>query len=389
MKALVLNTSLKKAIVEDVNPPTPGSHEILVNVRAIALNPVDELYVSSPIATQEKRIVGTDFAGVVVEAGSDISDLSDPRVKVGTRVAGFLQGASSVNDRPGAFAEYIVVPYDLVWNVPDNLTLEEASTISMCGLTAAQALFGRLGLPSPFSSIHSAMPTDDSKITNLFIYGSSTSVGLYAAQLARIVAKASGMSLRVIGAASSSKHQLLQNEPYSYDVLVDYRDEGWVQKVKDATNGSGVDLALDCISEGQTVYNTHETLAPSAKFAVIRGPVGGQYDPAPLTVKPIHGAVWEGLGVEVGYYNAVIPENPDAHAFAKKFYNFLSKPLPSGRAQLEPNPVRLMPGGLERVVQDGFRLLSTGTGLVSERPRIVRPEDYMRPVSAEKLVYSL
>ncbi|RKK96840.1 hypothetical protein BFJ68_g14261 [Fusarium oxysporum] len=356
MKALILNTSLKKAIVENVDRPSPGSHEILVNVRAIALNPVDELYVSSPIAAQEKRIIGTDFAGVIAEAGSEISGLSDPRVKVGTRVAGFLQG-------------------------------EEASTISMCGLTAAQALFDRLGLPNPFSSGPSQQLVAGSKITNVFIYGSSTSVGLYAAQLARIAARVSGMSIRLIGAASSTKHEMLRNEPYSYDVLVDYRDESWVQKVKDATNGNGVDLALDCISEGPTVYNTHDTLAPSAKFAVIRGPVGGQYDPALLTVKPTYGAVWEGLGVEVGYNDAVIAANPDAHAFAKEFYNFLSEPLPSSRAQLEPNPVRLMPGGLEKVVQDGFRLL--GTGLVSGRSKIERPEEYMRPISAEKLVYRL
>ncbi|RKK69626.1 hypothetical protein BFJ69_g12568 [Fusarium oxysporum] len=387
MKALILNTLLKKATVENVDRPSLGSHEILVNVRAIALNPVDELYVSSPIAAQEKRIIGTDFAGVVVEAGSEISDLSDPRVKVGTRVAGFLQGASSVNDRPGAFAEHIAVPYDLVWNVPDGLTLEEASSISMCGLTAAQALFGRLGLPNPFSSGPPRQDVAGSNITNLFIYGSSTSVGLYAAQLARIAARVSGMSIRLIGAASSSKHEMLRNEPYNYDVLVDYKDKDWVQEVKDATNGNVVDFALDCISEGQTVYNTHETLAPSAKFAVIRGPVGGQYDPALLTVKPTYGAVWEGLGVEVGYNDAVIAANPDAHAFAKEFYNFLSKPLPSGRAQLEPNPVRLMPGGLEKVVQDGFRLL--GTGLVSGRSKIERPEEYMRPISAEKLVYRL
>ncbi|KAG5760759.1 hypothetical protein H9Q72_011129 [Fusarium xylarioides] len=387
MKALVLNTSLKTAIVEDVGRPTPGSNEILINVRAIALNPVDELYVSSPIAAQEKRIVGTDFAGVVVEAGSEISDLSDSRVKVGTRVAGFLQGASSVNNRPGAFAEYIAVPYDLVWKIPDNLTFEEASTISMCGLTAAQALFGRLGLPSPFSLEPLATSPGDTKITNLFIYGSSTSVGLYAAQLARIAARESGISVRLIGAASSSKQEMLRNEPYSYDVLVDYREEDWVQKVKNATNGNGVDIALDCISEGQTVYKTHETLAPSAKLAVIRGPVGGQHDPALLAVKPAYGAVWEGLGVEVGYNDAVIPANPDAHVFAKKFYEFLSKPLPSGRAQLEPNPMRMMPGGLEKVTQDGFRLL--GTGLVSERSKIQRPEEYMRPISAEKLVYWL
>ncbi|EWG55785.1 hypothetical protein FVEG_13734 [Fusarium verticillioides 7600] len=386
MKALVLKTSLKKATVENVDRSAPGSHEILVNVRAIALNPVDKLYVSSPIAAQEKRIVGTDFAGVVVEVGSEISDSSDPRVKVGTRVAGFLQGASSVKDRPGAFAEFIAVPYDLVWKIPGNLTFEEASTISMCGLTAAQALFRRLGLPSPFSLAPKETFGGDTRVTHLFIYGSSTSVGLYAAQLARIAARESGKPIRLIGAASSCKNEMLRNDPYSYDILVDYRDEDWVQKVKDATNGNGVDIALDCILEGQTVYKTHETLAPSAKPAVIRRPVGGQYDSALLVVKPAYGAVWEGLGVEVGYYNAVIPANPDAHVFAKKFYDFLSKPLPSGRAQLEPNPVRLMPGALEKVTPDAFRLL--GTGLVSERSKTQRPEEYMRPISAEKLVYS-
>lgn len=92
MKALVLNTPLRTAIVEDLDRPTPSAGEILVHVRAIALNPVDELYVTSPIAGQEKRIVGTDFAGVVVEAGPGIDDSSDSRVKSGTRVAGFLQG---------------------------------------------------------------------------------------------------------------------------------------------------------------------------------------------------------------------------------------------------------------------------------------------------------
>jgi len=92
MKALVLNTLSSEVVVEDVARPTPNSGEVLVHVQAIALNPVDELYVASPIAAQEKRIIGTDFAGVVVEAAADIDDFSDPRAKPGTRVAGFLQG---------------------------------------------------------------------------------------------------------------------------------------------------------------------------------------------------------------------------------------------------------------------------------------------------------
>ncbi|KAF4963994.1 hypothetical protein FSARC_8044 [Fusarium sarcochroum] len=340
------------------------------------------------IAAQEKRVIGTDFAGIVVEAGPEIGDHSDPKVKLGARVAGFLQGACSVNDRPGAFAEYIVAPYDLVWAIPAGVSLEEASTISMCGMTAAQALYIRLGLPCPFSAnTTTRLDTEAGIPINIFIYGSSTSVGLYAAQLAHTAASTSGRSVRLIGAASSSKHDMLREKPYSYDVLVDYRDPDWVKKVKGATGGNGVDLALDCISENETVYNTHATLACSAKFAVIRGPIGGGYDPSKMIVKPAYGAVWEGLGVEVGYNGAILPACPDAHAFAKEFYTFLGNSSPSGRSNLQPNLVRLMPGGLKRVVPDGFALL--GAGSVSQRTRLARAEEYMRPISAEKLVYKV
>jgi len=84
---------------------------------------------------------------------------------------------------------------------------------------------------------------------------------------------------------------------------------------------------------------------------------------------------------------SVLPASQSAHTFAKDFYAFLSGPGPSGKARLEPNPVRLMPGGLERVVPDGFSLL--GSGSVSQRTRLTRTEDYMRPIGGEKLVYKI
>lgn len=94
MRALVLKTSSSEVVVEDVARPTPNPGEILIHVQAIALNPVDELYVTSPIAAQEKRIIGTDFAGIFVEAAGEIDDSSDPCIKPGARVAGFLQGGT-------------------------------------------------------------------------------------------------------------------------------------------------------------------------------------------------------------------------------------------------------------------------------------------------------
>ncbi|KAI1417277.1 GroES-like protein [Hypoxylon sp. FL1857] len=380
MRALALRPQDGTVNVEEIPPPIPGPTDLLIRVATVALNPVDWIYVAHPIATQETRIVGTDFAGTVVGKGSDVND---ERIKIGARVAGFLQGACSTNDRPGAFAD-----------VPGQLSLEQAASISMCGLTAAQGVFGRLGMPCPFGTgaagpgdaFQGRTPADGPE--NCLIYGSSTSLGLYVAQLVKLVERTSGQRIRLIGAASSSKHELLRQKPYDYDVLVDYRDENWPEKVRAATGGKGVDFAMDCISEGATVEKVESTFGPSGgRFAVIRAPQGGKYDLSKMRVKPAYGAVWEGLGVEIGYNGLIIPANPRARKFAAEFYEFLGSGAVRGEVMLEPNPIRIMPGGLDRIVPDGFTLL--GSLRVSDRGESGRTEDYMRPISMEKLVYSL
>ncbi|KAK4073141.1 uncharacterized protein Triagg1_5421 [Trichoderma aggressivum f. europaeum] len=379
MKALILTPATKDVSVQELPIPEPRNGEVLIRIHAVALNPVDAIYAVHPIAEQEQRIIGTDFAGVIAGVGPDLGSSSDLRAKIGTRVAGFHQG--------GAFAEYITAPYDLLWSVPDSMSLEAASGISMCGLTAAQGVFPRLGLPCPFDGQVNASTGSASDITNVLIYSASTSLGLYAAQLVQLAARTSGRKIRLIGTASASKHDFLRQAPYNYDVLVDYRDPNWVEKVKEATEGKGVDRAVDSISEGESVYSVHSTLNDNGKMAVFRGPKGGQYDPSELRVKPIYGAVWEGLGYEIGYNGATIAANPEARVFATKFFNYLSTAAADGKVKLEPNPVRLMPGGLGRIVPDGFVLL--GSGLVSQRSSASRNEDYMRPISGEKMVYKI
>lgn len=93
MKALVLHPQDGPEVVkvEDIETPVPGPTELLIRVAAVALNPVDWMYVAYPIAKQERRVVGTDFAGTVVGIGNDVPG-NDDRAKDGTRVAGFLQG---------------------------------------------------------------------------------------------------------------------------------------------------------------------------------------------------------------------------------------------------------------------------------------------------------
>ena len=386
MKALILDAERRTAKVESVPDPRPSSNELLIRVEAVALNPIDSLYMFNPLASTG-RTMGSDFAGVVQTLGDAVPPTS--RLKPGYRVAGFLQGACSVNERPGAFANYLVCPWDLVWKVGAGVRLQEAAAISLCGLTAAQALFFRMGLRAPFDWLErpamTAGPDElglkSSSSFSFFIYGASTSVGLYAAQLVRRSAESSGSTVQLIGTAGQRHFERLQAEPYCYNHLIDYHEEDWPLKVRCLTNGKGVDYAYDCISEGSTVSKTSSTLAPSSKMAIVRSKEGGAWSALDLPVEPSYGAVWEGLGEEVQYQGMSLPASSKARSFAVTFYEWLSE---GGR--LEPNPIRDMPGGLESIVEDGLRLLGSGT--MGDRDA-KSEKAWMKPLSAEKMVYRI
>ena len=217
-----------------------------------------------------------------------------------------------------------------------------------------------------------------------FIYGASTSVGLYAAQLVRRSAESSGRSIDLFGVAGQKHFQMLQAEPYSYDGLVDYHQTDWPIRIRGLTNaGSGVDFAYDCISEGRTVSMTASTLAPNGKMAIVRSREGGAWiEEGRLPIEPSYGAVWEGLGEVVQYQGMYLPASATARLFAVAFYKWLS----SRGERLKPNPLREMPNGLTGIVEDGFRLL--GSGSMGDRGSN-GDQTWMKPLSAEKMVYTV
>lgn len=410
MKALVLDAENRTATLSALPIPTPGPNELLIAVKAIALNPVDALYTFNPLASTG-RTVGSDFAGLVVARGPPAPSVSSEGggstgrrsstaqsaiINRGERVAGFLQGVCSVNERPGAFAEYVVVPADLVWKIPGHVSFEEAASVSLCGLTAAQGLFFRLGLDAPFQweddseeGVLRQVQSSDSSADvregaepdefSFFVAGASTSVGMYVAQLVRRSAEVSGKQVRLIGAASPRNWDMLRAEPYRYDTLVDYHVHSWPEQVRQASGG-GVHFAYDCISEGSTVRDVSSTLRQGGKMAVVRSREAGAWDAEGILTEPVYGAVWEGLGEDIEYQNLVVRTSPAKRSFATAFYKWLSD-----GGLLQPNPVRVMPGGLQNVVEDGFVLLGTG---VSSRHHN-RKEEHMRPISGEKLVYTI
>jgi len=325
MKALILDAENKTAHVKDVCRPVPCSGEVLIKVDAVALNPVDAIYVAHPLGSTG-RIVGSDFAGTVVSLGDSHTVAQEGCMNIGDRVAGFVQGAGSVNERPGAFAEYVVSPWDLLWKYPQSISPGEAAGINLCALTAAQVVFYRLGLKAPFSwkETPEVSSTDgDDDAVSFFIYGASTSVGQYAAQLLHRSVEASGQKIKLIGAASRARFDMLHSEPYNYDYLVDYRDKDWPEQVRALTNDKGVQYAYDCISEGDSVQLVSRTVAKDGKMAIMRSRQGGAWKTEDLPLEPIYGAVWEGLGEEIHYAGFIVPASPSARAFAAAFFRWL------------------------------------------------------------------
>jgi NADPH2:quinone reductase len=162
-----------------IDKPKPGPRDLLVQVRAISVNPVDTKIRKGSGPGQpsgELKILGWDAAGVVEEVGSEVT-----RFKPGDEV----YYAGSV-DRPGAYAEFQAVDERIVGKKPTSIGFADAAALPLTAITAWEMLFDRLSLPTS-SSIQGTV----------LIIGGAGGVGSIAIQLAKKLA-----GLGVIATAS-------------------------------------------------------------------------------------------------------------------------------------------------------------------------------------------
>jgi len=160
--------------------PHPRENEIVVQNRAVAINPIDWLIqaAGNVIFTWLRYpfVLGCDLAGDVVEVGSAVT-----RFRVGDRVLGHAVGTDKKRNNPaeGAFQNYTVVLAHMAAPLPDSLAYENAAVLPLALSTAACGLFqtDHLALEHPCSA---PVPTG----RTLLVWGGSTSVGSNAIQLA-------------------------------------------------------------------------------------------------------------------------------------------------------------------------------------------------------------
>ncbi|KAH7014491.1 zinc-binding dehydrogenase [Microdochium trichocladiopsis] len=344
MKALV-TTGEKTAVVKtDVPIPKPRPGEILVKVHYAAQNPTDW---KGMVGAKAGKVLGCDFAGTVADANGT------SMWPVGQRVAGWVHG-NTVDPPRGAFAEYLTTEPSLVFPVPDNVSLEAASTVSLAVATAVQALFQRLQLPQPGSS--SSSSSDNKNKIPVLIYGGTSSVGLYAVQLARMA------GLYVIATGSAKNHSLLKS--LGADETVDYNDSNWVETVRSLTNDN-LQHALDTISEGGTIEKVASAMSTtkgghvvcllpvkSAKANLEGTDVGRRVKIESTIAYSVFEKPLEGYG-SFDNQGGVTTED-------RRFWEGQLKHLPEwlGSGKLKTNKVTIL-GGLE-AIPEGFRMHSEG-----------------------------
>ncbi len=203
------------AIIQDLQQPSPGPDQILVRVKAGALNRADLMILRGAVhgGWGAGFPLGLEFAGDVVETGPGVDAW-----RVGDRVMGA---------GPGAFAEYTVAHERQLYAIPEGMPFEQAAT-----------------LPVSLQTMHDAICTNGmiAPAQTVFIQGASSGMGLMGMQVAKFM----GAGL-VIGSSTSPEKRARLPE-FGADVVVDAGADDWLARVLDATGRQGVDLLIDFLA---------------------------------------------------------------------------------------------------------------------------------------------
>jgi NADPH2:quinone reductase len=243
MKAAYINEPgpPENIIVGDLPEPEPTGSQVLVQVAAAAVNPVDTYIRSGTISMALPRpfIVGCDLAGIVTKLGPDATQF-----RVGDRVWGSNQGLLG---RQGTFAEFAAVDECWLYPTPADVSDEEAAACSLVGITAHLGLVRDARLQSG---------------ETLFVNGGTGGVGSMVVQMARAI------GARVVTTAGSDEKVAACRE-LGAELAINYKTEDVAARVKEFAP-EGVNLWWETLRE-PNFDQTVELLAPRGRMVLMAG----------------------------------------------------------------------------------------------------------------------
>ncbi|SHG35156.1 NADPH:quinone reductase [Flavobacterium segetis] len=221
--------------INEIARPSLKANDILVEVKAASLNPIDYKMVEGKlkdmISLNLPSTIGFDLSGIVVDKGSDVNNFT-----IGDEVY-----ARVPQEQMGTLAEFVSVTSDLVAIKPKNSTFEEAAGLPLTGLTAIQAL-ENIGIK---------------KNDRILIHAGSGGVGSFAIQYAKVKGA-------IVYTTTSSKN-VDWVKALGADRVIDYKTEDY-KKV-----ANNLDIVFDTLG-GDYTFDAFEIIKDGGKVTTISGP---------------------------------------------------------------------------------------------------------------------
>src|SRR5256712_9015947 len=245
MKAIVYRNYGSPDVLrlEEIQKPTAGDDEILIKVRAAAVNPLDLLFrgtsymvrMITGLRKPKDTRLGVDVAGQVEAVGRNVTQF-----KPGDAVFGTCKGA---------FAEYVCAPESALVVKPDNVTFEQAASVPIAALTALQGLrLGGLGLGGLGDKGH-IQPRQ-----RVLINGASGGVGTFAVQIAK------SFGADVTGVCSTRNVGMVRS--IGAKQVIDYTNEDFTQ------TGQRYDVMLDLVGS-RSLAHCRRALTPWGTYVLV------------------------------------------------------------------------------------------------------------------------
>ena len=216
MKAIVITCLGGPEVLQllEVDDPEVGDNDVLIRIAAAALNRADTLQRKGlhPPPKGASEFPGLECSGTVEAVGKNVA-----RWKIGDQVCALLSG--------GGYAEKVAVPAGQVLPVPTGVSLKDAASLPEVACTVWSTVFmmSKLSVGETF-----------------LVHGGSSGIGTFAIQIAKY------MRAKVFVTAGSEE-KLAACRDLGADVCINYKTEDFVARVKEETQGKGVDVILDSI----------------------------------------------------------------------------------------------------------------------------------------------
>lgn len=261
-----------RLVYESAPEPVAGPGEVVVELRAAAVNRRDLLVCAGVYPFPLPLVPGSDGAGVRRDTGEEVVILPSLAWGQGEEAPGdgfrILGGPDD-----GTYAELVKVPAENVFRRPQRLSWEEAAAFPLAALTAYRALFTRARLREG---------------ETVLVLGAGSGVSTFAVSLA------SQAGARVL-VSSASAEKLARARELGADAGVDYTAGDWAEEVRGLTGGRGVDVVVDSV--GSTWRQSLSCLRKGGRCIVFGGTGGTEVE---LDVRPFYLDQLSLLGTTMG-----------------------------------------------------------------------------------------